>query len=331
MWLRLSLALVSNFPGAQYGPLHYRHLERDKYSALVATKGDLSSAMHLSQPALTEIQWWVNNATRLKRNICHGNPNVIIQSDASKLGWGAVYGERKSGGRWTPSEAQSHINILELYAAFFALKCFCTDMHDIHVQIQIDNTTAVAYINNMGGSKSVELNQLAFSVWEWCITRNVWLSAVHIAGILNNGADEKSREFSDKDEWKLNELEFGKIVSRHPNLNIDMFASRLNNKLSTYCGWKADPGSTYTDAFSVDWNNHNFYAFPPFSLLPRCLQKISQDKGHGSADCPVLADTNLVSPPAAVSSRTAMGHPIEQQSAEASLTTNHIPCTRSST
>jgi len=64
-------------------------------------------------------------------------------------------------------------------------------MHDIHVQIQIDNTTAAAYINNMGGSKSVELNQLAFSVWEWCITRNVWLSAVHIAGILNTGADGK--------------------------------------------------------------------------------------------------------------------------------------------
>ena len=31
--------LVSNFPGAQYGPLPYRHLERDKYLALVANKG----------------------------------------------------------------------------------------------------------------------------------------------------------------------------------------------------------------------------------------------------------------------------------------------------
>ena len=32
--------LVSNFPGAQYRPLHYRHLEWDKYLALVANKGD---------------------------------------------------------------------------------------------------------------------------------------------------------------------------------------------------------------------------------------------------------------------------------------------------
>ena len=187
-------------------------------------------------------------------------------------------------------------------------------MHDIHVQIQIDNTTAVAYINNMGGSKSVELNQLAFSVWEWCITRNVWLSAVHIAGILNTGADEKSREFSDRHEWKVNELEFGKIVSRHPNLNIHMFASRLNNKLSTYCAWKADPGSTYTDEFSVDWNNHNFQSS---AKMPT---KNFTTQSHGSSDCPVLADTNLVSRPAVVPSGTAMGHPTEQRSAEASLT-----------
>ena len=27
--------LVSNFPGGQHGPLHYRHLERDKYLALI--------------------------------------------------------------------------------------------------------------------------------------------------------------------------------------------------------------------------------------------------------------------------------------------------------
>ena len=43
--------LVSNFPGAQYGPLHYHHLERDKYLALLANKGDLGGKMQLSPPA----------------------------------------------------------------------------------------------------------------------------------------------------------------------------------------------------------------------------------------------------------------------------------------
>lgn len=37
--------LVSNFPGAQYGPLHYRNVERDKYLALEANKGKYTGRM----------------------------------------------------------------------------------------------------------------------------------------------------------------------------------------------------------------------------------------------------------------------------------------------
>ena len=33
----------------------------------------------------------------------------------------------------------------------------------------------------------------------------------------------------------------------------DLFASRLNAKLSVYCSFQADPSSTYVDAFSIDW------------------------------------------------------------------------------
>ena len=74
---------------------------------------------------------------------------------------------------------------------------------------------------------------------------------------------------------------FDIIISCFPELDIDMFASRLNNKLDRYCAWHPDPGCTYVDAFTVDWSNHNFYAFPPFSLISRCLSKILQDKAQG--------------------------------------------------
>ena len=227
--------LVSNFPGGQYGPLHYRHLERDKYLALVANKGDYGGEMQLSPPALAELKWWRDNAQTLKRDIQHAHPSTSIQSDASTLGWGAVFGTQKTGGRWTPSEAEYHINIFELLAAFFSLKCFCSHMNNCHIQIQIDNTTALAYINNMGGSKSKELNQLAVQIWEWCISRNIWLTAVHTPGRLNTGDDEKSRVFSDNHEWMLNTHSFDEILLRHPGLDFDLFASRLNNQISSYC------------------------------------------------------------------------------------------------
>ena len=68
--------LVSNFPGAQYGPLHYRHLERDKDLALLANKGDYGGKMQLSPPALSELQWWRDNAVTLKRDIQHDHPST---------------------------------------------------------------------------------------------------------------------------------------------------------------------------------------------------------------------------------------------------------------
>ena len=40
--------IVSNFPGAQYGPLPYRTLELDKTKALARNKGDYKSHMQLS-------------------------------------------------------------------------------------------------------------------------------------------------------------------------------------------------------------------------------------------------------------------------------------------
>ena len=35
------------------------------------------------------------------------------------------------------------------------------------------------------------------------------------------------------------------------------------------------------DAFSISWNNHLFYAFPPFSLIVRHLQKIEMENSEG--------------------------------------------------
>jgi hypothetical protein len=48
-----------------------------------------------------------------------------------------------------------------------------------------DNATAVAYINNMGGSRSSLCNDMAREEWAWCMTRNIWLTASHIPGKLN--------------------------------------------------------------------------------------------------------------------------------------------------
>jgi hypothetical protein len=62
--------------------------------------------------------------------------------------------------------------------------------------------------------------------------------------------------------------------------NIDLFASRLNAQVNTYCSWKPDPNASFVDAFTVDWSKYLSFIFPPFSLIGRCLQKVMEDRAE---------------------------------------------------
>ena len=144
-----------------------------------------------------------------------------------------------------------------------------------------DNTTVVSYINEIGGCKSPQCYGLAKEIWEWTMARNIWLSAAHIPGCNNVSADALSRKFSMELEWMFSKQVFQKILSRFNNLEIDLFASRLNAQLQNYVSWKPDPMAKHIDAFTVNWSQYPFYAFPPFDLISRCVQKIVQGKATG--------------------------------------------------
>ena len=103
--------------------------------------------------------------------------------------------------------------------------------------VRLDNTTSVAYINSMGGTKSVDCNDMARSIWKWCIERDIWITAAHLPGKQNVEADERSRKFNDRTEWKLNKQEFEKLVDHFGLPEIDLFASRLNAQLDRYLSW----------------------------------------------------------------------------------------------
>jgi hypothetical protein len=171
--------LVSTLPGVEYGQLHFRFLEMDKIRALQENNGNFEAHLTLSAKAVLDLKWWIQNIPVATKSIIRATPSYVIMSDASKLGWGAVIQTEKTGGRWTVAESSSHINYLELLAAYFALKSFCFKLTHCHVQLQLDNTTAVTYINKMGGTRSIELNELTKTMWEWCIEHSIWISGPH--------------------------------------------------------------------------------------------------------------------------------------------------------
>ena len=141
----------------------------------------------------------------------------------------------------------------------------------------MDNTTAVAYVNNMGGNHSSEYNATARQMWLWCIQRNIWLFTSHILGVTNVETDRLSRQVNDHTEWALNDEVLNRISAQLFRPQIDMFASQLNKKLPQYASWKPDPQAFAVDAFSLNWTTQSLYHFPPFSFLTKVLQKIQED------------------------------------------------------
>ena len=67
----------------------------------------------------------------------------------------------RTGGAWSVQEQTMHINCLELLAATLAVKTFMKNAPQSSILLQLDNATAVAYINNMGGTVSSQLTELA--------------------------------------------------------------------------------------------------------------------------------------------------------------------------
>jgi hypothetical protein len=275
-------SLISSCPGVEYGRLHYRSIERDKINALKSNNGNFEAKMFLSGDSLEELHWWIGNVQLAYRNIQHGSPDTVIFTDASQLGWGAhIQNGMRTSGIWSASETAKHINILELLAVKLSLMSLLADQTGSHVRIMSDNTTVVCYINDMGGSKSSERNRLAKSIWYWAIARNIWLSAAHVPGAKNVSADELSRHFNLQLEWKVSASVFQKISACFGSPEIDLFASRITALLPDYVSWKPDPMAKYIDAFQIDWKQFSFYAFPPFCLISRCVQKIVQEQATG--------------------------------------------------
>lgn len=179
-----------------------------------------------------------------------------------------------------------HINFLELKAALHALRCFAADQTNCTILLRLDNTTAISYINRFGSVQYPHLTALAKQIWGWCEHRNIFLFASYIASIDNSIADFESRVVSVDTEWSLSHDAFLKLLAVLGPFNIDLFASIINAKCSTYVSWFPDPGSVAVDAFTFSWANLRFYAFPPFILLPRVLRKILDDKAEGTVVVP---------------------------------------------
>ena len=265
---KLSSAILAIYPA----PLHYRSLQQLKHRALRVANFD--SLMTVSPPAQQDLRWWIEHIGNWNGRAIHQSaPELEIETDASNTGWGAYCNGILTGGCWSVEEKRLHINALELIAAMFGVQAFCKDTRVTSVLLKTDNTTVVAYVNKMGGTRSPILVQLAKELWEWCLQRRIHVRAQHLPGKLNFNADFLSRHLRDRSDWILDQEIFNMIDMKLGPLNVDLFATRFSTRLPRFVSWRPDPMAEATDAFVQDWTLIRGYAHPPWCLISRVLSK----------------------------------------------------------
>lgn len=216
------------------------------------------------------IPMWLNSSVPLTMP-----PHVHeVYVDASQQGWGAHTLFLSASGRWSEQEVGRHINFLELRAVTRALEAFQKELTPGHILVRSDSSTVVAQISHQGGTHSAVLSMETERLMIWAEKHGWALSAKHLKGSLNVMADLLSRPDSIlPTEWTLDHSVLNFLWEKWDKPMVDLFATRCNHRLPVYVSPVPDEEAWEVDALSLSWTGLDAYAFPPFSLIPRVLQK----------------------------------------------------------
>ena len=163
----------------------------------------------------------------------------------------------------------------ELIAATKTLEYFTRNIRGENINMQIDNKSAIAYINKKGGTKSRELLTLALKFWEIVTERDLYVTATYINTKENKSADLLSRSMMRKMEWSLNTEVFRLITELWGTPQVDLFASRTNRQVHQYISWKWEKEAVAIDALKTNWGRWSItYAYPEPILIGKVLKKI---------------------------------------------------------
>ncbi|XP_071982477.1 uncharacterized protein [Engystomops pustulosus] len=210
---------------------------------------------------------WTEMSHLMKGIPWHPWPIKVIQTDASRSGWGANLGDKLLQGQWTVSIQNRSSNYQELRAVWETLKNSASELREHHVKVYSDNITTVAYLKHQGGTRNKELLDLSENFFSWAEKHILSLKAIHLRGEDNKVADFLSRNRLDQNEWCLNDNVFQEITKVWGHPTIDLFATKTNSKVKNFYSLDSTGSGLQMDAFNQVWDAPLMYAFPPIPVI----------------------------------------------------------------
>lgn len=134
--------------------------------------------------------------------------------------------------------------------------------------IHSDNSSAVAYLWNQGGTHSVPMFHLTWQILLEYQLQGITLLVRHIPGHVNVLADSLLRRHHIiGTEWSLHPSIVRQMFSIWYIPESELFATRHNNKLAAFVSPVLDPWAVAVDALSIPWDRRWVYAYPPTALM----------------------------------------------------------------
>lgn len=182
----------------------------------LALKGDdnYEKIMEILQILKSDFYWWARAIDRSVNRIKGETYDLEIFTNASTTGWGAAGNEETVSGPWSQDERQN--------AAFCGLKSFARKAFNCQILLKVDNTTAISYINRMGGMQFPHLIRITRELWQWCELRKIFVFVSYINTADNEIADAESRRVHPDIEWEICEEAYQKIVAQFGTPDIDI-------------------------------------------------------------------------------------------------------------
>ena len=88
-----------------------------------------------------------------------------LNTGASSYRWGTSMVDIKFERLFSTEECYLRINFLELKATLLGLQTLCKNVHNSHLLLLIDKTSAVAAINKLDSTKSLDMELIAQEIW----------------------------------------------------------------------------------------------------------------------------------------------------------------------
>lgn len=244
----------------------------------------------------SDLDWWrVSLTSSSVSSIKRDRFDVVLFSDASNTGWGATDRRRKIYGFWDTKQESLHINYKELLAVKYALENLASERQNCRILLSVDNTTAISYINKMGGVRFAKFNVLAKDIWQWAKKRNILLLASYIVFADNTEADRLSRIQNEDTEWELVHWAFLQISDYFGRPKIDLFASRSNRKCELFCSRFPNWEAFAVDAFTIKLGTSRLLRFSALCHDPQNTDKNQTRQSNRNFNCSKVGKLIVVS------------------------------------